>query len=249
MALPQLDDSSTDAQASEAPRSAPRRRWAVVLLVLVVLVALVVALVGYNAVRNARGPAAVGLGATEPVPGAPAVPPAGAWQVQGPDSFVGYRVTEPPDVTVVGRTSSVEGTLTLSTDGGQVQLVAGEVRADLRELRSDAEGRDQALRERILETDEFPQAVFTLTAPVDIGTVTAGEPVSARAPGALTIRGRSAAVVADLEARWDGALLRVVASVDISLRAYAVEVPQAAGVDTLRDAAVVEVDLQAAPPA
>lgn len=56
-------------------------------------------------------------------------------------------------------------------------------------------------------------------------------------------------MVADLQARWDGAQLRVVGSVDISLSAYAVEVSQAAGVDTIRDAAVIELDLQAMPPA
>lgn len=244
MTPPQLEQGSTD-----APTATPsRRRWRRPAILAVVAVAAVVAVVvGYSAVRNAGNPTAVVLGAVPPVAGAPAQPPAGAWTVVGPDSVVGYRISEPPDVTVVGRTAAVAGTLTLATEGGRIRLDAGEVRADLRELRSDAPGRDQALRERILETDEFPQAAFTLTAPVDIGSVTAGEPFSTRAPGTLTIRERSAPVVADIDARWDGARLRIVGSIDISLRDYAVEVVQVAGVDSIRDAAVVELDVQATP--
>lgn len=203
---------------------------------------------GYNTLRNTGNPAAVTLEATAPVPGASAVLPVGTWQLQGPNSFVGYRVSEPPDVTVVGRTSTLAGTLTLSAEGERVRLDAAEVRADLRELRSDARGRDQALRERILETDRFPEATFTLQEPVEVGTLTAGQPFATRAAGTLTVRERSTPVVADLQARWDGARLRIVGSVDISLGAYAVEVSQVAGVDTIRDGAVIELDLQATPP-
>lgn len=166
MTLPQLD------RTMEAAPPVPQRRWRrLALLVPVLVAALVIAVVGYGAVRNAGNPAAVALDSTAAVPGAQAVPPAGTWQVTpGPDGFVGYRVSEPPNVTVVGRSSAVTGTLTLATEGDQVRLVTGEIRADLRELRSDAQGRDEALRVRILETDRFPQAVFTLDSPVSIGT-------------------------------------------------------------------------------
>jgi polyisoprenoid-binding protein YceI len=87
--------------------------------------------------------------------------------VQGPKSFVGYRVREqfaflsaPTDA--VGRTSAITGQLTV--DGLKVSAV--DVTADLRQLKSDKSMRDERLHTMGIQSDRFPSAEFTLTDPI-----------------------------------------------------------------------------------
>lgn len=229
------------------PRTISRRRriW-IGLLAAVVLIA---GLVAYREMRTADVPEMAVLETVEPVPGASGAMPAGRWTVAA-GSSLSYRVSEPLDVTVVGRTEAVQGDVDVRVDGPDLSptLTGGTVRADLRELRSDAAERDSALRGRILETEEFPDAVFTLQGPVDLGPVAPGEPTRVEVPGTLTVRGRTASKTADLTARWDGAELRIVGFLDISLADYAVEVPRVGGVSTINDDARIEVDLVIEPP-
>lgn len=230
---------------------ARRRLWTACLVVLLLASAGVLA---YPRLRNATAAEPVGLEAVQPS-AASGPPPAGTWRIQS--GLVGYRVTEPGDVTVVGRTESVIGDLVVSdadTTGGDngaaadLVLTSVDVTADLGQLRSDAAGRDTALRTRILETDEFGEASFSLTSPVNLPAVTAGEPVALQATGELEIRDRREPVDVELTARWDGDQLRVVGSIPILLSDYAVDVPTVAGVETIDDAAVVELDLTLSPP-
>lgn len=234
--------------ASPAPDDPPRRRRLVRagLVVLLIIAVLIAGVTAYRAIRTAPGTAT--LAVVTPVSGAPDVPPEGSWSVAA-GSTVGYRVTEPPAVTVVGRTEAVQGTLDVEVSGAALTLTAGTVQADLGELRSDASARDAALRGRILETDQFPDAVFVLQGPVDVGSAEPGVPTPVQVRGVLTIRERTAPVAADLTIRWDGAELRVVGTADISLADYAVEVVQVAGVDSIDDAAQIEIDLVVEPPA
>lgn len=228
-----------------AARPRPRRRIICGLLAITVLVA---GLVAYRVIRTADVPDTVALDTVVPVAGTSGAVPSGRWTVAA-GSSLSYRVTEPLDVTVVGRTEAVQGDLDIEVDGPELSLTGGTVRADLRELRSDATARDTALRGRILETEEFPEAVFTLQGPVDLGPLEPGEPTRVEVPGELTVRERTASESADLTARWDGAELRIVGSVDISLADYAVEVSRVAGVSTIDDDARIEVDLVIEPPA
>lgn len=236
--------------AQRPPASLPRgrRRARLALVALLAVAALVAGLLTYRAVRMADVPAATVLEVVEPVEGAPTEPPAGRWTLAA-GSAVGYRVTEPAEITVVGRTEAVQGGIDVEGSGAGLAIAAGTVRADLRELRSDASARDDALRSRILESNEFPAAVFTLSGPLEVGPLAPGVPRAVAVPGTLTLRERTAPVTADLTVRWDGDSLRVVGPLDISLADYAVEVVQVAGVDSIDDAAQVEVDLVLEPPA
>ncbi len=227
-----------------------RRVWAACLVVLLLVTASVLA---YPRLRNATAAEPLALEAVQPS-GAGGPPPVGTWRVE--NGLVGYRITEPGNVTVVGRTESVTGGLVVNdaatTSGdnaaaADLMLTSVDVTADLGQLRSDAAGRDSALRTRILETDEFSQASFSLTSPVDLPAVTAGVPVAMQATGEFDIRDRRQPVDVELTARWDGQQLRVVGSIPILLSDYAVDVPTVAGVDTIDDAALVELDLTLSP--
>src|SRR5690348_7534702 len=91
----------------------------------------------------------------------------GTWTVQAANSFVGYRVREkfadlPAPTDAVGRTSAVTGSLTVHG----LQVSAVDVKADLRQLQSDKEMRDERIRTDGLQSDQFPFAEFTLSDPI-----------------------------------------------------------------------------------
>ena len=77
------------------------------------------------------------------------------------------------DVTVVGRTADVEGTVTI--DG--TSLSAADVTVSMTTITTDNSNRDGQFLD-ILKTSEFPTATFTLTEPVDISGVTWASPRS-----------------------------------------------------------------------
>ena len=93
----------------------------------------------------------------------------GTWTVKpgNQDNFVGYRVTEKlfaniSESEATGRTDNVTGTMTI--EGTTISDVT--VTADLRDLTSDNSFRDGRIRSEGLESDQFPEAKFVLTAPI-----------------------------------------------------------------------------------
>ena len=88
--------------------------------------------------------------------------------------------------TATGRTSDVTGSFTIT--GTTVRDVS--VTADLRTLTSDRDQRDNAIKDRGLESNRFPEAKFVLTAPIDEPKLpAAGETVTTTAKGDFTLHG------------------------------------------------------------
>jgi polyisoprenoid-binding protein YceI len=155
--------------------------------------------------------------------------------VRAPGTFVGYRVDEEylgvGVRTAVGRTNAVDGRVTL--DG--TRLTAARVSADLRRLRSDQSRRDDALRYRGIETDRYPTARFTLTAPVALTER------GRRAAGTLALHGRGAPITVTVRGqRLAGERLEVVGRAPIDFARFAIEPPSVAGVVTVRDHGLLE---------
>ena len=211
-----------------------RRRWPLIGLAVVAFGLL--AVVGVFLLRGANEPPPPALSAT-PAQGAPAQGTT-RFRVAGGGGFVGYRVRERfaglGVVDAVGRTPRVTGTLTVAGD----RLLAAELRADLRALRSDEGARDEALRTRGIETDRFPTATFRLTRPVALreGDATAG--------GALTLHGRTRPVDVRVRGRVGADALEVVGSAPIPFAAFAIEPPSVAGVVTVSDRGTLEFRLR-----
>ena len=160
-------------------------------------------------------------------------------------SFVGYRVDEElanvGAATAVGRTPDVTGSVTLS--GSTISAVA--ISADLSTLKSDKDQRDGQLHRQALETDQFPTATFSLTAPIDLGSVPAdGQVIQATATGDLTIHGATKSVQIPLEARLSGNVVTVTGSIDIAFADYAMSRPRSFLVLTIADHGTMEFQLQ-----
>lgn len=159
-------------------------------------------------------------------------------------SFVGYRVNETladnRANTAVGRTPAVGGSLVLA--GTSVTGV--EITADLGRLESDDNRRDGRLREQAIETNQFPQATFHLTSPIELGSVPAdGTTLSATATGELTLHGVTRSVTVPLEARLSGDVVTVTGSIDIAFADYAIERPTSFLVLSIEDHGVMELQL------
>lgn len=160
-------------------------------------------------------------------------------------SFVGYRVDEElanvGAATAVGRTPNVTGSVTLN--GSMISAVA--ITADLTTLQSDKNQRDGQLHRQALETDQFPTATFSLTAPIDLGSVPAdGQVIQATATGDLTIHGVTKSVQIPLEARLSGNVVTVTGSIDIVFADYAMSRPTSFLVLTIADHGTMEFQLQ-----
>ncbi len=151
----------------------------------------------------------------------------GTWTVQDANSFVGYRVREkfadlPAPTDAVGRTSAVTGSLTVNG----LQVTAVDVKADLRQLRSDKQMRDQRIRTDGLQSDQFPIAEFTLTDPIVFPRrPAAGTRVTEKAKGTLTLHGVTRSVTIPLQAQWSGNRIEVAGSLPIQFPDYDISTP------------------------
>jgi polyisoprenoid-binding protein YceI len=177
----------------------------------------------------------------------------GTWTVEpGPEVFAGYRIDEVAGAvtnTAVARTPRVEGDLVVS--GTQITEVA--VTADVSSLESqDSEvpgvgNRDATMRQAGLETDRFPTATFTLTAPIELGRLPApGEEVTVDAEGDLELHGVTRAVTVPISARWNGEVIDLTASVEVALADHDIEQP-AAAIVTVDEVGTVELQLTFVP--
>lgn len=166
---------------------------------------------------------------------------ASASPASGPATFVGYRVREElaniGATEAVGRTPDVSGLLEIA--GTTITRV--EVTADLTTLQSDNRNRDRQLSRQALETEAYPQATFTLTDPIELGSVPAeGQVVEVTATGDLTLHGVTKSVQVPLQARLAGDTISVAGSLRIAFADFGIARPQAMVVLSVEDTAIME---------
>lgn len=193
----------------------------------VVLLGGVVVLVGpglYADYANDRAAPPPTLGASAGAGAALGDPAAldGTWTEQG-GSFAGYRTHEVlrgEDVTVTGRTTQVDASLTVA-DG---TLTAATITVDMADVATDEPARDAYFRSSVVDVSTFPTATFTLTTPValpaDAGRVDL--------VGDLTVRGVTRSVTVQAQVArdvTDGADVRAVGSVPVTFADFGVTPP------------------------
>jgi len=170
----------------------------------------------------------------------------GTWRVRRDgSSFVGYRVREqlaflssPSDA--VGRSTAVTGTMQLAGD----RVSAVRVEADLTKLTSDESRRDNAIRQRGLESDRFPTASFELTRPIQLGQAPAdGQQVDGEGRGKLTVHGVTRDVALKLQGRRSGGTIQVAGQLPVRMTDYGIQPPQFGPVVSIQDDATVEFQL------
>ena len=161
------------------------------------------------------------------------------------NNFVGYRVQEvlvggAIEQTATGRTSDVTGTFTIT--GTTVEEVS--ITANLQTLTSDRSQRDDAIKDRGLESNQFPESTFVLTEPIELPEVPElGATVTATAVGDFTLHGVTKRVEIPVEGRWDGRDVQVVGTLHIVFSDYEIEAPTSPAVASIEDEGEMEFQL------
>ncbi len=190
------------------------------------------------------------LSVSTPPTGAPATAPvaalANAYTV-APGSQAGYRVGEllsGQRIDAVGRTPDVTGSVQLA----DTRVTAGEITVDIRTVTSDQSRRDDYFTANIMETTRYPNAVFTLTQPVDLGAEFAsGTRVTVDATGTLTVKDVTREVTFPLTALRDGDTIDVSGSVPVTFTDFGIEPPNFGNVVKVDPTGEVEFLLKLSP--
>lgn len=158
-------------------------------------------------------------------------------------TFAGFRIKEELAVIgsteAVGRTGDVSGSFTI--EGARV--TDASITVDLSTITTDESMRDRKVQEA-LSTSQYPEAIFTLTTPIELGSdAGSGETIEVTGQGELTIHGVTKQVSVPLQAKLVNDTVVVVGSVDISFADYDVKVPSSMKVLSVEDHGTVEFQL------
>ena len=148
--------------------------------------------------------------------------------------------------TAVGRTNEIEGQFTVQLDGDTPEAVSGEFDVDISALTSDDSRRDRVIRERFLESAKYPQAAFVVTEAKGLPeSYQAGQEVSFKLLGDMTIREVTKPVPFDVTATFDGDTLSGVATTQILMTDFGFNPPGFAGMMQAENEALITVDFTA----
>ena len=175
-----------------------------------------------------------------------AATPDGTWQVSDDgSSFVGYRVTEQLTFLsspneAVGRSTAVTGSMEVAGDS----VEAVRIEADLAHFTSDEDRRDNAIRQRGLESEQYPTATLELAEPIQLdSTPVQGQEVRGEGTGRLTVHGVTRDVDLDLTGRWNGETIQVVGQLPVKMTDYQIEPPRFGPVVSIEDGLAVDFNL------
>lgn len=199
--------------------------------------------VALNSVSTSAGPTA-SSGAGGGLDGTWTIDATSGSLAEGTSSFAGYRVKEElagtGANTAVGRTQKVSGSMTI--DG--TAITAMQVTVDMTTLQSDDSRRDARLRTDGLETDQFPTATFTLTQPIEVGSVPKErQTIQAVAVGDLTLHGVTRSVQVSVQAQRNGDEIEAIGSVDVALTDYGIQAPTGFLVLSIANTGTIELHL------
>jgi polyisoprenoid-binding protein YceI len=148
----------------------------------------------------------------------------GTWVAAG-GSQAGYRVKEVlfgQSTEAVGRTSNVDGALTIN----RATVQSAAISIDLASVQSDEDRRDNQFRGRIMNVAQYPTATFTLTSPIDLGTLPAdGSTVTVPATGELTVHGTKKTVTVNVTAKRSGGTISVNGTIPVVFADYGIPSP------------------------
>jgi polyisoprenoid-binding protein YceI len=175
-----------------------------------------------------------------------AATPDGTWRVSDDgSSYVGYRVKEQlaflgSPSEAVGRSSAVTGTMRVA--GDTVEEV--RIEADLTQLTSDEGRRDNAIRQRGLESARYPTATLELVEPIQLAaTPVQGQEVRGEGKARLTVHGVTREVDLDLTGRWSGSTIQVVGQLPVKMTDFQIQPPRFGPVVSIEDSLAVDFNL------
>jgi len=135
----------------------------------------------------------------------------------------------------VGTTNVVTGTFVVATEGVPAGKVT-KIQVDLRALQSDSGRRDNAIRERWLESNTYPYAEFVSTNALNLpASYQAGSQVSFNLVGDMTIHGVTKSVEWLVDGTLTGDTVRGQATTTINMSDFGITAPNIANMIKVED--------------
>lgn len=155
--------------------------------------------------------------------------PSGQWVI-AEGSVVGYRVEEilfGQNVTAVGRTGSVTGSIVIDAES----VTEGGFTVDVASITSDSSRRDGQVNGRILQTATYPQATFSLTAPIALPlSAFEGQPTRLDATGSLTLLDVTREVTFPVDVQLVDGTVNIVGTIPIVFDEWNIPDPSTGGI-------------------
>ena len=144
----------------------------------------------------------------------------------------------------VGRTSGVQGAIVFGADG-TILADQSKIVVDLTSLKSDSNSRDGYIQRNTLQTAQYPNAIFSVTAAPGLPTPlpTAGT-VTFELVGDLLVHGVSRPTVWQASATFSETEVTATATTTVLITDFGMEPPKAGPVLTIEDAIVLELDVK-----
>ena len=145
----------------------------------------------------------------------------------------------------VGTTNVVSGTFVVSTEGVPAGKVT-KIQIDLRTLQSDSGRRDNAIRERWLESNTYPYAEFVSTNALNLpDSYQAGSQVSFNLVGDMTVHGVTKSVEWLVDGTLTGDTLQGQATTTINMSDFGITAPNIANMIKVEDEVELKVQFVA----
>lgn len=145
----------------------------------------------------------------------------------------------------IGKTNAVTGEFQFSLDGKPTGKVTN-ITVDLSKLASDESRRDNRIRTQWLESNKFPNAVFTSTEAQGLPeSYTEGQDVAFKLTGDMTIRDVTKPVTFDVTGKLVGDTITGSATSQILMKDFGIDPPNIAGMLTVKDGVTIKLNFTA----
>lgn len=147
--------------------------------------------------------------------------------------------------TAHGKTDSVQGGFLVSKSE-PATISAMKVTVDLSKLQSDEDRRDNAIRDRWLESNTYPNAVFVTTGPTQLpADASSGKEVTFEISGNMTIHNTTHPETFKVTGKLTGDTVTGKATSLVYMKNYGFDAPSIAGLLTVKDGVTVTLDFTA----
>lgn len=149
--------------------------------------------------------------------------------------------------TAIGVTNIVDGEITLDVQNPANSKV-GTITIDISKLTSDSGQRDNAIRTRWLESAKFPTVTFAPTKLEGLpSTYTAGQELTFKIIGDMTVRDTTKSVTFDVKVKLDGDTLSGIATTQIKMTDFGFPAPDIGGILKANEDAILTLEFTAKP--
>ena len=150
-----------------------------------------------------------------------------------------------PNNDAIGTTHSVQGSFSIRT-GTSPLVAAMNITVDLRTLQSDAQRRDNYIKQNTLETDTYPYAKFVSVSTKDLPASYAdGQTVHFQLTGNLTMHGKTNKEVFDVQGKVVGNTITGTATSTIYMTDFGMQPPNLANIAIAQNKVLVTITFTA----